>query len=112
MFLIVFAYVRGARWTIAPLYASDADDGSERSSTKRQWGSIHLHPPLDREPDDVFDSLAVMEWWAREGFSGNAVLVQYGELLQVLEREPRNAALRKALLGDETFTMASLTQVA
>jgi hypothetical protein len=38
-------------------------------------------------------------------------LVQYGKLLEVLERAPGNVALRDALLVEESFTMAALTRV-
>jgi hypothetical protein len=74
--------------------------------------AIHLHPPLDREPDYLIDSPRVMKWWAREEVTGNAVLVQYSDLLELIRREPGNEALKLDLIEDEPFTMASLSQTA
>jgi hypothetical protein len=58
------------------------------------------------------DSPAVLKWWAREGFSGNAVLVLYRELLDLIRQEPGNEGLKLDLLKDESCTMASLSQTA
>lgn len=51
-----------------------------------------------------------MKWWKREHFLGCSVLVQYGDLLEVLERERGDETVKRALGDDESFTMASLTR--
>ena len=74
--------------------------------------TVRLHPALDREPDYVIESPAELAWWERERFVGGSVLVQYGDLLEMLEQEPENVALRDALLAGESFTLASLGRTA
>jgi len=44
----------------------------------------------------VIDSPAVQAWWAKEQWAGGSVLVQNGDLLEVLERDPGNVVLRDA----------------
>ena len=74
--------------------------------------AVHLHPPVNREPDYVINSPSVLKWWEREGFVGGSVLVQYEDVRDLIRYEPGNEALKLELIEDEPFTMATLTQVA
>lgn len=73
--------------------------------------AIHLHPPVDRAPDHVLDSPAIVEWWAREGFAGNSMRFEYDTVLELIRDEPGNEALKLDLLGEEGFTMAAVSRL-
>jgi hypothetical protein len=73
--------------------------------------AVHLHPPMDREPDHVISGLSILKWWDQETIVGGSVLAEYGTVLNLIRHEPGNEGLKRDLAEAESFTMASLTQV-